>query len=104
MARAVACLGGRVYAQLTIFDALEASEAEDELRLLGAGPELGEVLLMPLLARGWRLHRARPFAGGGDTLFILANEVFEVKREGGTLADVAVGLFEEAVRLSGTAS
>lgn len=98
MPRAVTCLGGPVDAQqLTIFDALEAVEAEDELRPLGAEPALGEVLLMPLVARGWRLHQARQFAGEG-TLFILANEKFEVKRQGRTLADVAVDLFKEAVR------
>lgn len=97
MARAASCLGGTVDAQLTIFDAIEAVEAEHELRRIGAGPELGQTLLMPLLARGWRLHRTTPFAGGG-TLFILANEEFEVKRQGRTLGDVAVDLFKEAVR------
>jgi hypothetical protein len=35
---------------------------------------------------------------------MLANGVFEVKREGHGLGDVAIELFEEAVRLSGAAA
>jgi len=88
--------------QLTIYDELDDLEArEDTLRLLGEGPELGMALLQPLFARGWRLHRAPPFTGAGGTLFMLANGVFEVKREGETLGDVAVELFTEAAGLCG---
>lgn len=92
-------------AQLTIYDELDDLEARaDTLRLLGEGPELGMALLQPLFMRGWRLHRVRPFTGAGRTLFMLANGVFEVKREGDDLGDVAVDLFEEAVKLAGAAA
>jgi len=91
--------------QLTIYDELDDLEArEDTLRLLGDGPELGLALLQPLFLRGWRLHRVRPFTGAGGTLFMLANGVFEVKRQGDELGDVAVELFEEAVKLAGAAA
>lgn len=90
--------------QLTIYDELDdLEERADTLRLLGDGPELGLTLLQPLFARGWRLHRTTTFAGE-RTLFILANGVFEVKREGDALADVAADLFKEAVKLSGAAA
>jgi hypothetical protein len=90
--------------QLSIYDELDdREEREDTLRLLGDGPELGLALLRPLFMRGWSLHRSGAFAGG-RTLFILANGVFEVKREGDKLGDVAVGLFEEAVKLAGAAA
>lgn len=91
-------------AQLTIYDELDDLEARaDTLRLLGEGPELGMVLLQPLFMRGWRLHRIRSFSGA-CTLFMLANGVFEVKREGDELGDVAADLFEEAVKLAGAAA
>jgi hypothetical protein len=91
--------------QLTIYDELDdLEEREDTLRLLGDGPELGMALLQPLFIRGWRLHRVRSFTGSGGHLFILANGVFEAKRQGDALGDVAVELFEEAVKLSGAAA
>ncbi len=91
-----------MHAQLTIFDVLDEVEASPPgLSRLGDGPELGMALLQPLLVRGWRLHRAPAFAAPGRTLFILANGVFEVKREANGLGEVAVELFEEAVKLSG---
>lgn len=92
--------------QLTIFDALEEFDAEQgELRRLGEGIELSMALLEPLFVRGWRLHETRAFAGGDDRLlFVLANDVFEVKREGATLGEVAGELFDEAVKLSGAAA
>jgi hypothetical protein len=99
-------LEGFVDAQLTIYDALaELERQEDEqlgMRRLGDGPELGALLLMPLIARGWRLHRVRAFAGSPHPwLFVLANGTFEVKREGSTLEDVHIELFKEASTLSG---
>lgn len=91
--------------QLTIWDVLdELDDEQHQLSRLGAGPELGMVLLRPLLMRGWRLHDAPAFAAPGRKLFILANSVFEVKREGATLGDVVVDLVEEAVRLTGVAA
>jgi len=67
---------------------------------IGDGLELGMTLLQPLLMRGWKLHERTAFAGGGRTLFILANDLLEVKREGATLGDVAVELFEEAAQFT----
>ena len=91
--------------QLSIFDVLEELDAEQaELRRLGDGIELGMALLQPLFVRGWRLHGTRAFSSSDRMLYILANGVFEVKREGATLGDVAVELFEEAVKLSGAAA
>lgn len=91
--------------QLTIYDELDdLEERADTLRLLGDGPELGLAILQPLFTRGWRLHRAEAFAGGGRVLFILANGVFEVKREGASLGDVATDLFAEAAKMMGAAA
>lgn len=93
-------------AQLTIFDALDELDRQDAgMRRLGAGPELGMVLLMPLTARGWRLHRVRTFGGSPHPfMFILANGVHQVRREGAVLGDVATDLFEEASKLTGAAA
>jgi hypothetical protein len=95
-------------AQLTIFDALDELERQQVqqggMRRLGDGPEMGMLLLQPLLTRGWRLHRVPAFAGAAKWLFILRNETFEVKREGDTLADVAIELFEEASKFCGAAA
>jgi hypothetical protein len=81
-------------AQLTVFDALGERERLDD------GRESGIHLLQPLLARGWVLHRMRPFAGAARWLFVLGNGTFEVKREGEALGDVAIEMFEEAARLT----
>ena len=80
--------------QLTIFNELDRDRGT--LRRLGDGPELGMALLEPLFASGWKLHRVRPFAGEPGWLFILTNDVFEVKRVGAELGDVAIDLFKKA--------
>jgi hypothetical protein len=65
---------------------------------IGAGVELGETLLRPLLMRGWTLHEPVEAFAGGRKLFILqhARIGLEVKAEGATLGEVACQLFEEA--------
>lgn len=88
--------------QLTIFNELDRHSGK--LRRLGDGPELGLALLQPLILRGWKLHRARPFAGEHEWLFILTDGTFEVKREADQLADVATELFEEASIFMGAAA
>lgn len=92
-------------AQLTIYDVLDELDRQPRgMRRLGDGPELGMLLLQPLVARGWRLHRVPAFAGAHTWLFILRNGAFEVKREGDSLGDVAIELFEEAGKLTGAAA
>lgn len=82
--------------QLSIDDELE----HVGLRRLGDGPELGVPLILPLVAKGWRLHDpVRAFAGGGF-LFVLERDGVEVRRVGACLADVAVDLFREAARMT----
>jgi hypothetical protein len=111
MALGASCLFARrdsVDAQLTIYDVLDEFDRlaleRPGMRRLGAGPELGMLLLQPLVARGWRLHRVPAFAGAHTWLFILRNGAFEVKREGNSLGDVAIELFEEAGKLTGAAA
>jgi hypothetical protein len=89
--------------QLTIFDVLD-EPGDEPLRRLGDGPELGKILLQPLILKGWQLERVRRFAGEPGWLFILSNGVFEVRREGETLADVAVEMFKEAAPLASAAT
>lgn len=81
--------------QLSIYDEFDRGEP---LRRLGAGPELGAVLLLPLAAKGWHLHEpVRAFAGQGN-LYILERAGIELRRVGASLGEVAVDLFEEAAR------
>jgi len=96
-------------AQLTIFDALDELEREqvqqDGMRRLGDGPELGDLLLMPLRAKGWRLRKTRAFGGSPHRwLFVLYKGTLEVKREGETLGDVVIEIFEEASKMASAAA
>lgn len=83
--------------QLSIFDELEQESAPSRL---GAGAELGRVLLAPLLLKGWRLHEpVRAFAGDGN-LWILERDGLELRRVASTLGEIAVDLYEEACRIT----
>jgi hypothetical protein len=84
----------RLPGQLSVYDELDRLE-HGPLRRIGEGPELGELLLRPLLLKGWRLLEFPAFAGDG-VVFVLERGGVEVRRTGASLAEVAIELFTEA--------
>jgi hypothetical protein len=85
--------------QLSVYDELDRLD-QGELRRIGNDHAFGELLLRPLLLKGWRLHEFPAFAGHG-VVFVLERGGVEVRRTGDRLADVAVELFTEAAAMVG---
>lgn len=93
--------GTRLAGQLCLYDELDYGRYGHNLRRLGEGRELGELLLKPLLLKGWRLHEPFPGFAGDGFVFVLERGGVEVRRTGGSLAEVAVDLFKEASAMPG---
>jgi hypothetical protein len=85
----------RLAGQLSLYDEVDLL-TRGPMRRLGEGRAIGELLLQPLLLRGWRLHEPFPGFAGDGFVFILERGGVEVRRTGSSLAEVAVDLFEEA--------